>query len=671
MNTRKIGKIVSIKNNIVIGEIYSNIGNYINTLDDTVFVGEIGSYVSIYNFDNVIIGQITSIDVISDIRDEDFNKPVETKKIILNLVGELQKKENDTQKYEFTYGVSKYPLIFSDIYITSKDEEEIIHNSKVKRDLKYIKLGISIMDDKYELKPNINEFFGAHYAILGNTGSGKSNTIAYIIQTLQNQISNQINNENNKNNNKNNSKFIIIDSNGEYANAWSAFNKNHINFKEYEYSNNTNKKIEAKDTNDKKSEDITNNKDNKKDNLIIPVWSLSVEDWATLLNASEKTQLPVLYRSMMFAKIYYLKDDNKNILNNYVLAKVINDLLISSDNPVTKSDKIISLLNNYKTNKINLYIEIDVGIINLDKNKNNNKNKYKLSELFSVHYGKLVYQYSDEATKKLYGFFKQFTDEYLLKKDENKNDEVQYDLQEFKKMLELAALYEGSLISSYIHEKTSSLLIRLDSIIDSEQSNVFKKTDYKSTKDYIKEYLFKYNIVNINLSNLDDISGEVIVKVLSKIILDYLKRNDKASIPVNIVIEEAHRYVKNETQYSGINTNIFERIAKEGRKYGLIMGISTQRPSDLSSTVLSQCSNYIIHRIQNPEDLKYVSKMVPYINEDMISKISYMQTGLALVFGNAINLPMIVSIPKADPTPDSHSADIFGNWFGNIEQDLN
>ena len=163
---------------------------------------------------------------------------------------------------------------------------------------------------------------------------------------------------------------------------------------------------------------------------------------------------------------------------------------------------------------------------------------------------------------------------------------------------------------------------------------------------------------------LDDSSSEVIAKVLSKIILDYVRKlKQKAEMPINLIVEEAHRFVKNDGNNNSFGFNVFERIAKEGRKYGLLMGISSQRPSELSKTVVSQCSNFIIHRVQNPDDLQYISKMVPYINRGILDRLTYLQTGTALVFGTAINLPTLTRFAIASPETDSNSARISEKWF--------
>lgn len=694
MNSRKIGKIVSIRSNSIIGEIYPNIRNYINTLDETLFVGEIGSYVSIYNFDKIIIGEIVAIDATTDIHEKNYNKPLETKKIILNLVGELQEIEgtqtnSDSKSYTFTFGVSRMPLIFSDIYITSKEEINGMFNITHKNINNYLKIGQSIINDNYEVMANINSFFGSHFAVLGNTGAGKSNTIASIIQTIFNTKSNV--------DNTNNATFIFIDSNGEYADAWSELSNNtkviqyrvpddliknnknindnkcedekdeHTSTSERKNSENSNSQNSNEDINTNNIQENENkeNENNKTDNenkietqkLEIPVWALSADDWAVLLQATEKTQLPVLYRAIEFAKIFFSNKmkTKTNELKNFIYSKVILNIISSADTSTTKSDKLLYFLSKNSTDEIKLDMPIYNGTT--------------LQYALSIDYGRFNLN-KDNNIKIFQDKFKQYIENISMEqyKELIKNNDVRYDIEQFKEMLELAIMYEGSLNSSRIYEYTSTLLIRLDAFINSSQSKVFTQTKCNTTNAYIKKFITDKNIINIDLSNLDDLSAEIIVKVLSKILLEYLKSLEpRASRPINLIVEEAHRYIRNETQYGALNYNIFDRIAKEGRKYGFLMGVSSQRPSDLSKTVLSQCSNFIIHRIQNPEDLHYISKMVPFINENMLSQITYIKTGLALVFGSAVNVPIITEFPKAKPATNSHNADIMKCWYNSGE----
>ncbi|SQA14493.1 Type IV secretory pathway, VirB4 components [Streptobacillus moniliformis] len=142
-------------------------------------------------------------------------------------------------------------------------------------------------------------------------------------------------------------------------------------------------------------------------------------------------------------------------------------------------------------------------------------------------------------------------------------------------------------------------MTRLNTIQEGIQGRILSRTTYNTIDDYIDMLLGENQIVDLDISTLDDASAEVVTKVLAKLLLDYLKRREiKADSPINFIIEEAHRFIKNEANYGAVGYNIFERIAKEGRKFGMLLGISSQRPSELSKTVVSQCSNFIVHRVQ-------------------------------------------------------------------------
>ena len=129
-----------------------------------------------------------------------------------------------------------------------------------------------------------------------------------------------------------------------------------------------------------------------------------------------------------------------------------------------------------------------------------------------------------------------------------------------------------------------------------------------------------------------------------------------------MIMDEAHRYIKKDAQYI-LRENIFEKIAREGRKYSLYLILSSQRPSELSGTVLSQCGNYIVHRIQNEFDLKYVYSVLPYFSVDFENKIKQSVPGEALIFGNCVPMPLQVKIPRAVPDPDSDNCIISKEWF--------
>ena len=459
---------------------------------------------------------------------------------------------------------------------------------------------------------DINKFFGFHFAIFGNTGSGKSNTVASIIQRVFCDAQRVACN----------ARMVVFDSNGEYE---SAFTKIH------EYSAKINVKFLDAD-----SDDVNRR-------LQIPVWALGVDDWAVLLHASEKTQLPIIKRALDLMPYFLSGDNQTKDAKNHILASAILGVLLSSDTSTSKSDKVLTLLAHFSTSEIGL----DVNV--------NGREKFR--DLIAVSFGQIT------RLEPLLDYLQHLVDPSSVLK---KPDAVcpPYDLDDFLRAIQLATLYEGSVRTQRIQEYTATLVTRLEALRDGGRGRLLAKTEFSNLHDYIESMLGQNQLVNIDISSLDDSEGEMVVKVLAKLLLEYMKsQTPRAKRPINIVVEEAHRFVHNQKDYGAIGYDIFERVSKEGRKFGVLLGISSQRPRDLSETVVSQCSNFIIHRIQSPEDLAYIARMVPYIDKTGINRLTYLQTGHGLVFGTAINIPSLTEFPLADPQPDSRNADVEAAWY--------
>lgn len=616
MNSRSIGKLVSISQRGIVAEMYESLGNYINTMDGVRFVGEVGSYVSIYDIGRTIIGEITGVEEKPLLTSKPMSKPNSNRQLNINLIGEIISNK-------FFFGVSKMPLIFSEVNIISEndlitmlevlDEEEFIEEVEDSTRAKLLSIGSSVIFPDYSVKVNIDRFFGFHFAVFGNTGAGKSNTVATILQRIFLKT----------NYSARGAKFVIIDSNGEYAQAFSSITA-------------VNPQIQVKCL-------VASESSKQCNRLEIPVWSLTADDWAILLHATEKTQVPILKRAIDLARNFFDPDNHNDDVKNHILASTVLGIINSSDTSASKSDKVRGVLTTFHTAAINLDIPIDRATT--------------LRRAITMNYGAFT---NEEATIKFVQSFikNDLADSLSVAK------QVTYTMQQFLEAVQFATFYEGSISSQRIQEYTSTLITRLQALNDGIQGKILTKTEFESVEAYVNNLLGEHQIVNIDISLLDDSSAEVVTKVLAKLLLDHLKQMDsKATMPINFIIEEAHRFVRNESNYGVLGYNIFERIAKEGRKFGLLMGISSQRPSELSKTVVSQCSNFIIHRVQNPDDLQYISKMVPYINQGMIDRLTYLQTGHALVFGTAINLPTLTKFEQASPKPDSENAKISEKWY--------
>ena len=133
-----------------------------------------------------------------------------------------------------------------------------------------------------------------------------------------------------------------------------------------------------------------------------------------------------------------------------------------------------------------------------------------------------------------------------------------------------------------------------------------------------------------------------------------------------LVLEEAHNYLRppRQDELWGIRLarDAFERISKEGRKFGLSLIIASQRPSHVSATVLSQCANFLIHRIQNPEDIDYFKRILPLGSRDLLEQLPILAPGEGLLMGSAVNVPTRLNVRKPDPAPQSETSRPWESW---------
>ena len=136
-----------------------------------------------------------------------------------------------------------------------------------------------------------------------------------------------------------------------------------------------------------------------------------------------------------------------------------------------------------------------------------------------------------------------------------------------------------------------------------------------------------------------------------------------SEFPILLVCEEAHAYIKRESdvQFEGARKSM-ERIAKEGRKYGVGLTMVSQRPHELSETVLSQCGTFICLRMTNPDDQEYTRKLVPEAERDLVSILAGLRRGEALVLGEAVPIPTRVLLDRPNPTPSSDDVDFYRQW---------
>ena len=262
---------------------------------------------------------------------------------------------------------------------------------------------------------------------------------------------------------------------------------------------------------------------------------------------------------------------------------------------------------------------------------------------------------------------------YIVDDQEELNPEdvnPYYTLTDLELAMDFALINEGILKSEKVFDYANILSVRLHTLANSESKEYFSYPNYVTRDAYIEELLTdkqtggKCQIVNFNINYVDDRLAKVITKILSRML--FLKASTikpRGSRAFHIIIEEAHRYVQHDSDVELLGYNIFERITKEGRKYGMFLILITQRPSELSDTCISQCSNFIILRTLHPKDLAYIRDMVPNISSEVVQQLKNLKPGNCIAFGSAFKVPTSMYIDLPDPRPLSNNVDLEHVWY--------
>lgn len=481
-----------------------------------------------------------------------------------------------------------------------------------------IVIGNSPIYKGFNIKLNLNNFFANHSAIIGNTGSGKSCGVTRLLQNLFIESSIK----------PVNSHFVIFDAYGEYRNAFNNMNEVGLRFKKYTT------KIENAD----------------EEMIKIPPNYLGVDDLAILLSVSDGEQIPVLEKTLKLVYIFTSKDEKAKEYKNDIIAKCLLDILSSGKSGSQMRDQIIAVLSHYNTENLNLDSII----------KQPGYDRTLKQCLLIDEHGKI------NAILLIMEFLKQF--EKISLEEVMVNYDYTYSLNDLYYALEFALISEGILNDAVTYSKNNILKTRLQSIINSDYKNVFEVSNFMDKEEYIK-HLFnsqgkKVQLIDINLSHVDDRFAKILTKLISKLLFSYTtKLKFRGSFPINIILEEAHRYVQNDNDVNIIGYNIFDRITKEGRKYGTLLTFITQRPSELSSTSLSQCSNFIVFRIFHPKDFEIVKSISTNVTEEALEKLKTLNSGTALIFGTGFKLPLLAELKLPSPMPESTSLNISKIWY--------
>ncbi len=663
ISNKVIGRVLSVDNFRVFIKIEEDLrGSYTSGVNDIYEIARINSYLIIpVGSDRVValISRVTMKEEIEfDRNSTNITLPTSARYISATMLGTIAKEGN---KEKFIQGVYNFPTLDNPVwYVTEKD---LIHIFDDKQDTKeldyekdfYLPIGTSPAFSNYKVKICPDQFFVKHAAILGNTGSGKSCTFASIIRNLFKYDYNGKKLEN--------AHFIIFDTNGEYKDAFLPENLSSFGSDIQEELKIINAYYYGGD-----------------EKVQVPYWFMNWEDVKYLFNPSEATQAPVLNRSIGLAK------NDKNVVYTPSTLDVIELEHLESISSIAKSGdwwKAQSLENSYSSFKSKL-----------------------ISELQGLSFVRNAPCPTPDTIKKLDEFI---TENRNIKLTSQITSEQNIDMPTWFSYQELctkfidAAIAQESTGNNRIAEFVSTLRLRMNSFLNDKRmavplmlkdANVNNKEilahfiafilgDYN--RFYIQEenksFIKKYNddaffqdkektsqITIVDVSQLPFEVLETVTALLGRLIIEFVSHflpEQRGKFPIVIVLEEAQNYIAEKTE--SVAKTVFERIAREGRKYGISLVVCSQRPSELSKTVLSQCNSFIIHRLQNPEDQKYIKGLISSANADILDQLPIIPQQHAIITGDCVRTPIQVRIDDVNPTPNSHNPKYINNWLTDLK----
>lgn len=675
MNHRTVGRVLSVDNFRVYIKIEEELkGTYKIGVNGIYEVARINSYLIIPVGPDRIVALITRVSM-KDEMEIDSNSasitlPTSARYVSATMLGTIYNKNSENH---FIQGMYSFPALDNPVwYVTETDLDQIFDNKQDKANIDYEKdfylpIGTSPAFQNYKVKICPDQFFVKHAAILGNTGSGKSCTLTSILRSLFRY-------EYKNNQHLENAHFVIFDTNGEYKNAFLPDNK---------------QESEKEDL-----ERINAYYYGGEENIKVPYWFMNWNEFKYLLKPSDGTQAPILNRAIGLAK-----NETESIFEDSIpmnLKFEINKLLTISDEDLKKRTGENSY-NNWNWKKSNEILNLGEAIVKYNKELGNKIIELASSENFN-NAGKQ--QPIREEIKELYKKITEDKQEVQITNEQNIDLPIWFNYQELCTKFLDSALSQEQTSNNKLNEYISTLRLRMSSFLNDKRiaeplmlknndelnktifpqflslllgdyDKCFEEETEKSNfiKQYNDETCEKHNkkthqITIIDVSQLPYEVLETVTGLLGRIIFEFVSNflpTERGKHPIVIILEEAQNYISEEKE--SVSRTVFERIAREGRKYGISLIVSSQRPSELSKTVLSQCNSFIIHRLQNPDDQKYVKGLVSSANADLLNQLPIIPQQHAIITGDCVRTPVQVRIADVNPTPNSNNPKYIENWL--------
>lgn len=593
-DVKKLGVIVGVDGDISQVGMYqlSNDAGYL-WYGDVLQGAKIGAYLTILQNNVKIIASVVTekvADQQNTIRSTEFDNRFSKNSI--NRIVHLKTK-GVIENGEFKVTSQYVPMIGNEVCITSKQDLELIYG--INEFEPTISIGKTILEGQV-VPLSINKIFASHIGVFGNTGSGKSNTLHKLfLELFRSDYREKI---------LEHSKFYVIDFNGEYTkdNSFGVTNQKRV------FEINTKNQTTTK----------------------LPITSEYLFDpdiLSILFGATSATQVPFLRKSL---KIWNERQFNGESIARFVVGTLKRILTTGNSASLDSKDNWISISEKYIDNDL-----FNVLKSNLYYNYNresyytvvNGVNKYIINPNTPIPDYELKYLKIDEIEEALKEKFNQLSDFEKLK--------FHFDFQK---------VHQSAWKSTNI-EHINPLFHRIDTALNSLKKVV-------EVKESIEDDFSSLNIINLVHANQE--ITRLIPMLISKMIYDQQKTKiagNDVTCTSHLIIDEAHNILNAQNHSLGdtwqdYRLNVFEEIIKEGRKFGFYLTLSSQRPADISPTILSQVHNYFIHRLVNDNDLRMLVNTMPTLDKTSFNKIPSLGKGEVIITGNAIQVPVFVKVEK-------------------------
>lgn len=567
--------------------------------------------------------------------------PYPLRRMSLKPLGTLRKKAGSTSEYDFRRGADSLPSIGTGVLLpTEKQLHSIVESGNRRR----VKIGTSPLAAYAEVKVDPDRLFGRHLAVLGNTGSGKSCSVSGLIHWSLDQAKAA-------RGSTPNARFVVLDPNGEYAHAFGDAARVF--------------KVNA-DTNP----------------LKVPLWFWNSAEWCAFTQASARAQVPLLKRALrsMRNEQFDVSGDVEIaarrfigiILQATIVAKNSGEPFRGFPHSKNFTDRLsiwATSIGQYDTQ-----IASDLGTLHnsletfVRTHKVAGARDYVDYPIYTATEVDGIIDVMRYAHTAMGG-----RPNDLLPK--NEDVPVRFSGEVFVDFLEGLAKETGN------EQYVEFLLARIRTMLaDTRMSSVIGDDGGVTLEEWLADYIGRAPkdtkcVTVIDLSLVPAEIMHLVTSVIARMCFEFLQRYRKLhakTLPTVLVMEEAHTFVKRyredseDPNVSSICCQVFEKIAREGRKFGLGLVLSSQRPSELSPTVLSQCNTFLLHRISNDRDQELVHKLVPDNLKGLLRELPSLPSQNAILLGWASELPVMVrmnDLPK-DKQPQSADPDYWDVWTG-------